>query len=878
MYLEKLEAQGFKSFAQKNVLVFPGMLGGDRRGITAIVGPNGSGKSNVADSVRWVLGEQSMKTLRGKRSEDVIFSGSAKLGKLGMAEVSLFLNNEDGKAPIDYSQVVLTRRLFRDGNSEYLINNNRVRLSDIQILLAKASFGQRTYSVIGQGMVEGFLNTSLGERKEFFDEATGIKQYQIKRDEALNKLLASYENLGQAQMILSEIEPRLKSLTKQVNRLQRRGEIEAELQGLHTVYYRQLWHEINEKLYSCNKQVLELETSRQEKEKKLYQLNSRLSQLERQKSSGDHFNELQAELAKLQNQKDSLNKQIARIDAELELKLEASGEFDLSWLKNKQQELTEAAKLNNEELAVLGSSLEKSRALVNGLREEQSDIIGKIRNLNNGLIRTNSKLPIDKINQLNDDLLSLFSKLESAEQLADLEQVRAILSEIKSDLQKILNLSGGENNTAELERAQKQLLELAMRQEELSLAINEKSQELYSQSERHKLLGEKKHSLNNELNSIAGKLAARSSKVDHGQIAKDREGLLKELAALEGKIAIIKAEVNQLSVKEAEGRSQLFEIQKNIQVLQQEINQVVNSLNDIKISSTRFETRLEDLEQEIRRELGRVKEIRDQKNDGHVEMDPLAEKIRNLKRQLDHIGGIDPEVEKEFNETRDRHDYLSGQTNDLDNTIGSLEKIIKELDVIIKEKFDKEFKVISAKFEEYFRILFNGGQAKIIKVMEGDEEMELEKLDGAPKPAMSEDDKSVKIKRIKYLQKHNATGLAGIEIQATPPGKKIKSVTMLSGGERALTAIALICAIINVNPSPFVVLDEVDAALDEANSERLAKILDDLSHKTQFIVITHNRASMRRANVLYGVTMGDDGVSKLLSIKLDEAEARVRSS
>lgn len=263
MFLEKLEIQGFKSFANKNLLVFPGVLEGGRRGLTAIVGPNGSGKSNVADAVRWVLGEQSMKTLRGKKSEDVIFSGSVKLGRLGMAEVSLFLNNESGQAPLDYSQIVLTRRLYRDGASEYLINGSRARLIDIQIMLAKANFGQRTYSVIGQGMVEGFLNTSLAERKEFFDEATGIKQYQIKRDEALNKLLLSYENLGQANMILMEIEPRLRSLTKQVNRLQRRGELESELKELSLTYYRKLWHEINDKFGLQNKNFLELEKVKQ---------------------------------------------------------------------------------------------------------------------------------------------------------------------------------------------------------------------------------------------------------------------------------------------------------------------------------------------------------------------------------------------------------------------------------------------------------------------------------------------------------------------------------------------------------------------------------------------------------------------------------------
>ncbi len=880
MFLEKLEIQGFKSFANKNLLIFPGKTVAGKRGLTAIVGPNGSGKSNVADAVRWVLGEQSMKTLRGKKSEDVIFSGSAKLGRLGMAEVSLFLNNEDDSSPIDYSQVVLTRRLFRDGASEYLINNNRARLSDIQIMLAKASFGQRTYSVIGQGMVEGFLNTSLAERKEFFDEATGIKQYQIKRDEALNKLLSSYENLGQANMILLEIEPRLRGLTKQVKRRERRGEIEAELKELQLTYYRKVWHDINEKFNSHNREFLELEKNRQEKEKKLSGLNAKLALLEKQKSGGEHFADLQARLSKLQNQKDLLTKEIARLDAQLELKLEASGQFDLSWLKNKREELAKEKRVAGEESSLVAGGIEKLRAAAAGIKSEREAIDRRIKTINLELMKSAGAAGNPEISRLSDDLKKLFAKLERAEAEADFGRVKELLAEIKDDLRQILKLAENSGDGARLAELQTTLLELSDERERLSQEQNEQNLTLFSQNERLKNLEEKTSQLERELASIENKLKSRTEKIDFGDTAKAREKLLAELSALEAETERLRGEAKAISEKEANERSQLFELQKNSQALQQEINDLGRTLGEIKINSTRYETRLEDLEQEIRRELGGLKEVREIKVEGHLELEPLAEKIHSLKRQLDQIGGIDPEVEKEYLEIKERYDFLSGQTNDLENTIESLEKIIKELDLVIKERFDKEFKIISEKFEEYFKILFRGGQAKIIKVMEGEEE-EVEGEPAAataePKKSISaaEDDKLIKIKRIKYLQKHNATGLAGIEIQATPPGKKIKSIAMLSGGERALTAIALICAIINVNPSPFVVLDEVDAALDEANSERLAKILDDLSHKSQFIVITHNRASMRRANVLYGITMGEDGVSKLLSIKLDEAEAKI---
>lgn len=232
------------------------------------------------------------------------------------------------------------------------------------------------------------------------------------------------------------------------------------------------------------------------------------------------------------------------------------------------------------------------------------------------------------------------------------------------------------------------------------------------------------------------------------------------------------------------------------------------------------------------------------------------------------------ETEKEYEETKKRFTFLYEQTEDLNKTIKSLEKVIIELDGVIKDRFEAEFKVISEKFNEYFKILFNGGNAKVFPLRDNPslEEDESKKTEGGEssieldKNAQSEKNK----KLIKYLKKYNAIGLSGVDIVATPPGKKISSVNMLSGGERALTAIALICAIISANPSPFVVLDEVDAALDESNSARLATILDDLSNKTQFITISHNRATMRKANVLYGVTMESDGVSKLLSVKLDD--------
>ncbi|MDD4901396.1 MAG: AAA family ATPase [Patescibacteria group bacterium] len=881
MYLEKLEIQGFKSFANKNVLTFPGMLNKDLHGITSIVGPNGSGKSNIADAVRWALGEQSMKALRGKRSEDIIFSGSDKKGRLSMAEVSLYLNNEDHKAPLDYSQIVLTRRLYRDGDSEYLINQARVRLTDVQIMLAKANFGQKTYSVIGQGMVEGFLNTTLAERKEFFDEATGVKQFQIKRDDSLNKLISSYENLNQASMLLSEIEPRLKSLTRQVNKLKRRDEIGAELKELQLNYYAKLWHEINGKFKNFNKKLLEKEKIKAEKEKKNAQLNRELEQLEKQNSRSDEFATWQKELNELQSQKEILTKRSAKLEAELEVKLEASGQFDLSWLINKNSEIKIELKNINEEAAGLEKNIEQEKGIIVDLEKEKGAANAKVSALNSELLKHGASLHGQGAGKINQELKNLNELLEESAGLDDLASVQKLIKKIREKVKIILNLSTYVLERENLEQLQKDLMSQTHAKETIMAKINESNFRVSARSERVKLIKEKAAQLEKESSEIENKLKQNQGAVNSAGNKQDRTDLKNELTGLNEKIGDLKEKLNAFNAKEGEQKARLFSLQKNLQALQQEINGITSELNELKINSARHETRLEDLEAEIRNNYGNLKDVIDKKPTETLEMGAALEKINSLKRQVDQIGQLDPEIEKEYLETKQRFDYLASQAHDLNSAVGSLEKIVKELDMIIKEKFDKEFKNISAKFEEYFKILFNGGQAKIVKILteelnhEPSGQTDKNKISDLPAEA-PEDKFSANLKRIKFLQKCNATGLAGIEILATPPGKKIKSITMLSGGERALTAIGLICAIISCNPAPFVILDEVDASLDEANSERLAKILDDLSHKTQFIVITHNRASMRRAQILYGVTMEESGVSKLLSIKLDEAQAVVK--
>lgn len=878
MHLEKLEIQGFKSFATKNMLVFPNPEG-QRRGITTIVGPNGSGKSNIADAVRWALGEQSMKSLRGKKSEDIIFSGSDKKGKLGMAEVSLYLNNQDKQAPIDFDEVVITRRLYRSGESEYLLNNSKVRLYDLQILLAKANFGQKTYSVIGQGTVEGFLNTSMAERKEFFDEATGVRQYQIKRDEALNKLKLSYENLGQAKLLLSEIEPRLKSLTKQVNKLKRRNEIELELEEMQLNYYSKLWHDIEGKFSVLNKELLDVENIKIEKERLLENLNADHHKFENGNSAGSEYIKLQETVRALQAKKDGLVRRIAVIDAESKIQLEREGKFDLAWLNQRMGELKE--QIAEKEKAL--SEQESSHKAIGELHGQSSQklirINESIKELNRNISTSKSFLTPDDIKVINAHIRESLQRIKYLQEENDMEAIKVAVIEISEYLEKVYEISGKLEDKESIEDLQGRLMQYIEEREEHSKTLNKHALDQNISREKQKMIRQDIERLTIEQKEIIQKLESRSDEKSKGDLSAEKKELEKELVGLEKEMGSVNKEVGELNQKEEESRRRLFDLQKSIQSAQADVNQLINRYNELKVRAARHETRLEDLENDIRQNFKNIKKVKEHIVEGDVDFDIALEKIKHLKKQLELIGGIDPEIEKEYIETKEKFDFLSEQANDLSGAIDSLEKVVKELDATIKERFDAEFKVIAKKFEEYFKVLFNGGTAKLIKVMESD--LEKEKEEEAPKEEEPQESEAkapkglaqaFDTKKIKMLQKHNATGLAGIEIQATPPGKKIKTLAMLSGGERALTAIAMICAIISSNPSPFVVLDEVDAALDEANSERLAQILDDLSNKTQFIVISHNRASMRKAQILYGVTMQDDGVSKLLSVKLEEAK------
>lgn len=739
MFLEKLEIQGFKSFVQKTTLEFPQPRGSQKRGIAAIVGPNGSGKSNAADAIRWVMGEQSMKSLRGKKSEDVIFSGSEKLARVGLAEVSLILNNEDRRAPIDYSQIVITRRLYRSGESEYLLNKKKVRLQDITMLLAQANFGAKTYSIISQGMVDAFLSASPLERKEYFDEAAGTRPLQIKKEDAEHKLALTEENLRQGDALIAEITPRLKSLTRQVKRLERREEIATRLRELQTTYYGVQLAEIVGELTREDKELVELTKKRAGVEEELKKLEGQFEKMEKATPSGERYAALESEQRSLWEEKTELRERLVNIKGELSslaLQHQASG----------------------------------------------SDSIARSK------------------------LAPLYYEIDAA-------------------VSRLLELVATPNESA--------------------------WQELHS-------LGQKLH---REVTSLKKEII-HERKEEHGaveKLEKELTALLEAEKVVDQKLTKVQEQMREFHAGEEEKNRAFFELERALQAKRQEVNAVLHSENERRVVVARLTTTRESVASIASEELGSLPE-----HEQHTmkysepEKEGMKREIDQLKNQLAQIGTIDPETEKEYQEAQERFDFLTTQAEDLRKGITDLRHVIADLDETIAKQFASSFQKISVNFEHFFKILFNGGYAKLVKTTI---------VVGSGRASASEDEEGEKNddesaeKQVERI---------GIDIQATPPGKRLKNISMLSGGERALTSLALVCAIISNNPSPFVVLDEVDAALDEANATRFAEIIDTLSHHTQFIVVTHSRATMHHSNILYGVTMGDDGSSRILSLKFED--------
>lgn len=674
-----------------------------------------------------------MKSLRGKRGEDLIWNGSPQISRMGKASVALIFDNKDGKIPLEFEEVSVARKIFRDGLNEYYLNDSQVRLKDVVELMARIGLGETKHNIIGQGEVDRILMASPRERWEMLEEALGLRVYQLRKNEAERKLAATEQNMRQAEALLREIALHLKFLKAQAQKARTRGSVEEELRAIECAYLIKMHRELATRKAAVGKEAGPIREKQQAAKNEIERLMKEVVDAEKSFSAASAASDEEKEFIALETKRRGLERELGRLEGKLEVEREKASQ----------------PKLKNVDM--------------HHVQEEIKNFLREARSL-----------------------------MEEEDQI---ETVRAHMLVLIEDMEELLR---------EIERG---------------------------------TIIEKKDA--NEW------VIVRELEKTIQSFEKEREKIAKEIDAREG-VRMRERKVYQ-------------EIQQKIRAYDQALRAKQEEERDCAVFLERFrfeeeQIRFEEetLDQE-RVVAGLGKEHADgNASDGYEEISAveLKRKIERIRGKLEEIGGIDLSVVKEFEETETRHTLLSKEVEDLRRAGVSLRELIRELDHHIKEDFRSGFSKIKEEFHNYFRIIFGGGAAKL-------------QIASYQKTTDSEEE---------IIGEEKKEAEEGIEISVDLPRKRIKGLAMLSGGERALTSIALLFAITAVNPPPFLVLDETDAALDEANSQRYAVILKELAKRTQLILVTHNRETMKCAGILYGVTMGDDGVSKLLSLKLEEAE------
>lgn len=735
MFLKSLELNGFKSFAQKTILEFP-------VGITAIVGPNGSGKSNIVDAIRWLLGEREAKNLRGAKAEDLIFNGTLKRPRVGMAGASLRFDNGSGFFPVDFKEVSISRQLSRDGNSQYFLNKSEVRLKDVIDFFSRSRLGTKGLAIINQGNSDLFVRVSSEERRVMIEEVLGLREYQLKKSEAERKLKTTGFNLEKVKAMIDEVVPRLRLLKRQTGKLEKRSEIENELKKTENVYFFHRLNEIKKHWLQFEPQMNSLKNEIKEKQKELAVFDSRLKEVGNSHREPKEIHEIKQSRDKLLDKRSHIQKELGRLEANLEFLGGQSGEVDFS----------------NRDLLELVREIRQSLEKHSDLSPEE--FLKKAKEL---------LLKIDEFLGHSDE--------SKSKEISGLEKSR-------------------QNLTKQFEEIEIQLKELEEKERTITAGLekfNERFREAYEAVEAKK----------------------------------------EELRNLENKQNKIIFEKEKLNLKR--------------QDLEEQFVQIGRSLAEFQFVEKSEEVQFPRVE-----------------NEGDIER-----KMFKLRAELAAIGEIDESLIKEAKEVENHYNFLTTQSVDLGKASVDLKNLIDDLNKKIHIEFDRSMKFINKEFGNYFKLMFGGGQAKL-KVESFSSKAywsRAEKL----RVENNESEDEIKEETKDDDDDNEQEKSMGVEIELSLPKKRVSGLDMLSGGEKTLVSIAALFALISVSPPPFLVLDEIDAALDENNSKRFANLIGEFSRKTQFIIVTHNRSTMEAADVLYGVTVAEDGTSKILSLKFENA-------
>jgi len=748
MYLKSLELIGFKSFGKKCTLEFS-------TPITSIVGPNGSGKSNTAEAFRFVLGEQSIKSLRGKRGEDLIWGGSSEVPRSNRASVKAVFDNTKRLLDIDFDEVVIERVVYREGTNEYLINGSKVRLKDVANLLSGANIGASGHHIISQGEADRIIVATSRERRQIIEDALGLRVYQYKKEESLRKLEKTEENRVQVEALRHENIPHLRFLERQVKKLEKARALREELVY---AYHEYLKHEEDHLQFERESiEGLREKPSREIREvgKRIENIRSELEKTKKGNKESEALLAFERKLSDLRTEQTALARSVGRIEGQIS--------FEERRLED------EKKKASEEEGRPISYSTVRSFW----------------------------------------DELTLILKEQDDENDADV--LKKILKEVRRTVAAFV---GHHLVKTEYVPDTSILLKLQKEKEYAETKSLDISKDILEQEHEMRLLSEEIEKEKDESREIE-----------------------RELFTLVATQTELRTTLARLDVRENTLRRDEDEFKREIGEGIVLIGRQIQGYKDF-------------VPKEEHTDIG---------SDDEKERMLQTERRRNLEKmkiRLEEIGGASAdEITKEYTEVKERDEFLEKELVDLEQSAELLRKLINELEKELGEKFTQGLAEISAQFNNFFSLMFGGGSASLTL-------SEIKRKSKSDIDTMLSDGE---------VPDEDETEEAGVDISVSLPKKRIQSLMMLSGGERALTSIALIFAMSQVNPPPFLILDETDAALDEANSRRYGDMIQNLSEKSQLIVITHNRETMSRADILYGITMGSDGVSRILSVKFDDA-------
>jgi chromosome segregation protein len=856
MEFKKIQLNGFKSFADKtNFLI--------EEGLTGIVGPNGCGKSNIVESLRWVMGETSAKSMRGSGMEDVIFSGTSNKASKNIAEVSIDVDNKNNEGPVQYrevDQINVRRKIEKDKGSKFYINDKEVRARDAQMFFADLSTGAHSPSMISQGRIGALVTAKPTDRRAILEEAAGISGLHVRRHEAELRLGAAENNLKRADELRRQQEKQLANLQKQAEEATKYKTITEEIKKIEAgLYYLKLLeidkeikieNEINNEaegeVDGFNNKISELEKLIKDatdkvsplREKNIENL-SRIQRLNLELQSLDEENtRLQDEIENIKKSIQTLDEDISRergiiIDANSNEKRLKEEKADLIDIDSK---YFETEKLSNEELEEAKRKLSKEQEavdeVVNTIADGTLNIsIGPIKNVKNSIDRVKELIDSNEINQA----ITLLDRCNM--------ELDNFLSDLKDEKSRgeLLSVNEKSKNIKQLQEKYADAYSKNQSIKNESIKRNERIKTIETEIESWKNLLTNSEKMVSELTERRNKLTNQLTELDNQpKIQAERKGQISENLRISDKDKIDNDSVIEETDQKIESlRAQLNEIQEqSIQIRERKASSgaTIEGLNK----------RKNDLLDRISSELSLTEEnILENSNLNGIEELPNAvdqEDALDIKRQeREKLGSVNLKADEETSKYEEEIKKMEQDRSDLVTAIVKLKDSINELNQKGRERLIEAFEKVNRKFNEVYTKLFNGGNAKL-ELVDSDDPLE-----------------------------------AGLEMLVSPPGKRLQSITLLSGGEQALTALSLIFAVFLTNPSPICVLDEVDAPLDDANVTRFCSLLEELIKitNTKFIIVTHHALTMSKMNRLYGVTMPEKGISQLVAVDLQKAESMV---